>query len=43
MEVTPSGILIEDRVVQLEKAELPMDVTVSGILREFRAEQPLKA
>ena len=41
--VTPSGIVIEAKLVQPEKAEPPILVTLSGIVIEVKLVQPEKA
>ena len=43
MALTLSGMTIEVRLEQPEKAPPPMLVTLEGILMEVRLEQPLKA
>ena len=40
MEVTPLPIVIEVMLLQPEKAELPMEVTASGMVTEIRPLQP---
>ena len=43
MVATDSPMVIEDRLVQLEKAEFPIVVTPLPIVTEVRPEQSLKA
>ena len=43
MLVTPSGMVIEVKPVQPEKAEEPMLVTLFGMVIEVKPLQPLKA
>ena len=39
MEVTPSGMVIDANEEQSEKAHLPMEVTLPGMVTEDREEQ----
>jgi hypothetical protein len=43
MEVTLSGIMIEDKLEQPKNAKLPMNVTLLGILIEVKLEQFMNA
>ena len=43
MNVTPEGIVTEERLLQSENAMSPIDVTLSGIVTDVKLSQPWNA